>query len=158
MDRTYKIKKIGKVNAENGIFSIQLEKEFITGLTNIDGFTHLQVVWWGHLYDSPKHRDSLVIEKPYKTSPDRLGVFGTRSERRPNPILITTINVIKIDKEAGKIYTPYIDAENGTDVLDIKPYHLMERIKECKVPAWCKHWPKWYEEAGNFDWQNEFNF
>ncbi len=158
MENTYKINKIGTVKAESGVFSIQLEKEFISGLKNIDGFKYLQVVWWGHLYDTPKNRESLVIEKPYKKGPDQLGVFATRSQIRPNPILITTIQVIKIDMEAGKIYTPYIDAENGTDVLDIKPYHYFERIKDCKVPNWCEHWPKWYEESGTFDWQNEFNF
>ena len=158
MENTYKINKIGRVNAEDGIFTIQLEKEFISGLTNIDGFKYLQVVWWGHLHDSPAKRATLVIEKPYKTSPDKLGVFATRSEIRPNPILISTIQVLKIDKGEGKIYTPYIDAENGTEVLDIKPYHTVERIKNCDVPAWCAHWPEWYEEAAIFDWQNEFNF
>ena len=158
MENTYKIKKIGEVKAEDGIFSIQLEKEFIPGLKNIDGFEYLQIVWWGHLGDTPKNRASLVIEKPYKNSPEELGVFSTRSEIRPNPILITTIPVIEIDKEAGKIYTPYIDAEIGTDVLDIKPYHLLERVKDCKVPSWCEHWPEWYEDAGTFDWQKEFNF
>jgi len=158
MENTYKIKRIGLVDAEDGIFSIQLEKEFIPGLKNIDGFEYLQIVWWGHLCDTPKNRASLVIEKPYKNSPEELGVFATRSEIRPNPILITTIPVIEIDKEAGKIYTPYIDAEVGTEVLDIKPYHLLERVKDCKVPSWCKHWPEWYEEAGTFNWQKEFNF
>lgn len=158
MENAYLIHKIGKVNAERGIFSIQLEKEFIPGLKNIDGFQYLQVIWWGHLYDNPENRANLVIEKPYKKGPDKLGVFSTRSEVRPNPILITNIQVTKIDMVAGRIYTPYIDAENGTDVLDIKPYHLSERVKNCNVPSWCEHWPKWYEEAAAFDWQNEFNF
>jgi len=158
MDNTYKIQKIGKVIAENGFYSVQLDKQFIPGLTNISGFKYLQVIWWGHLHDSPQNRASLIIDKPYKKCPDKLGVFGTRSEIRPNPILVTTIQVIKMDMEAGKIYTSYIDAENDTDVLDIKPYHLIERIKDCEVPDWCQHWPKWYEEAATFDWQNEFNF
>lgn len=158
MENAHEIYKIGTVDVEKGIFSIELEKEYIPGLINIDGFKYLQIVWWGHLYDTPVDRASMVIKKPYKTCPDQLGVFGTRSEIRPNPILITTIRVINIDMEAGKIYTPYIDAEKGTEVLDIKPYHLLERIKDCKVPDWCRHWPKWYEEAGTFDWQNEFNF
>lgn len=158
METTCKIHKIGEVNTENGIYSIQLDKQFIPGLTNIEGFKYLQVVWWGHLHDTPQQRSSLILEKPYKKGPNQLGVFGTRSEIRPNPILITTIQVMKIDMAAGKIYTPYFDAENGTDVLDIKPYHLLERIKDCEVPHWCQHWPEWYEEAGTFDWQNEFNF
>ncbi len=158
MKNRYKIEKIGTVNAAQGIYSIQVDKQFIPGLTNISGFKYLQIVWWGHLYDTPPNRASLIMDKPYRKSPDQLGVFGTRSEIRPNPILITTVQVIQIDMEAGQIYTPYIDAVPGTDVLDIKPYHMFERIRECEVPDWCRHWPKYYEETEAFDWQNEFNF
>ena len=158
MEDTYKIQKIGVVNEENDIYSIQLDKQYIPGLTNIEGFKYLQIIWWGHLHNTPEERAFLTIEKPYKKGPEQLGIFGTRSEMRPNPILITTIQVIQIDMQAGKIYTPYIDAEAGTGILDIKPYHMLERINHCVVPGWCQHWPKWYEEAGTFDWQNEFNF
>ena len=127
-------------------------------MTNINGFSHLDIVWWGSLYDNQEARKILITEKPYKKGPDKLGIFATRSPVRPNPILITTIYVTKIDFEKGIIYTPYIDAEPGTPVLDIKPYHKSSRIKNLNVPDWCKHWPEWYEDSANFDWENEFNF
>ena len=75
MDNKYLIKPVGKVNTENGIFSIQVEKEFLPALTNIKGFSHLQVVWWGHLYDGPQYRAYVASEKPYKKGPGRIGVF-----------------------------------------------------------------------------------
>lgn len=134
MENNLQIKPIGSVNAANYKFSIQLDKEYLSGLINIEGFSHLQIIWWGNLYDSEKYRANLTSEKPYKNGPDKIGVFATRSPVRPNPILITTIEVQRIDYEKGIIYTPYIDAENGTPVLDIKPYHTSERIKNCKVP------------------------
>ena len=158
MDNKFQIKPIGKVNVEKGIFSIQIEKEFFPALINIEGFSHLQIVWWGHLFEAEQYRTQFTTDKPYKKGPDKLGIFATRSPVRPNPILITTIALIKIDFENGIIYTPYIDAENGTPVLDIKPYHASERIKNCEVPQWCEHWPKWYEDSAAFDWQSEFNF
>jgi tRNA (adenine37-N6)-methyltransferase len=158
MENKFQIKPIGKVNVVDQFSSIQLEKEYLSALTNIDGFSHLQVVWWGSLFDSVKYRANLISDKPYKKGPDKMGVFATRSPVRPNPILITTITVQKIDFDKGIIFTPYIDAEQGTPVLDIKPYHLLERVKECKVPKWCEHWPKWDEESATFNWQNEFNF
>jgi len=158
MEDQFHIKPIGTVVAKQGVFSIQLDPSFLTGLTNIDGFSHLQVVWWGHLYAKPEYRVHIVAEKPYKKGPDQLGVFATRSPVRPNPILITTIEVLRIDYEKGIIYTPYLDAEDGTPVLDIKPYHLGERVRDCSVPQWCAHWPEWDEETANFDWQSEFNF
>ena len=152
------IKSIGVVNAENYSFSIQLRKEFLKGLENIEGFSHLQVIWWGNLSDNIEDRKKLTTQKPYVRGPESLGVFATRSQMRPNPILITTIYVEHIDFENGIIHTPYIDAENQTPVLDIKPYHKLERVKNCQVPNWCSHWPEYYEKAGEFDWAAEFNF
>ena len=149
---------IGFVRSKNGSFQIELNKEFIPALTNLDGFSHLQLTWWGHLYAKPENRMLLSGEKPYKTGPDKIGIFATRSPVRPNPVLITNIFVKKIDYEKGIIYTPHIDAEDGTPVIDIKPYHKSERVKNWTVPVWCEHWPEWDEEAAEFDWESEFNY
>lgn len=154
----FTIKSIGTIHSENGRFYIKLGEEYKPGLTAIEGFSHLQVIWWGHLFDEPEFRENLVGEKPYKRGPEKIGVFSTRSQFRPNPVLITTIFVESIDQENGIIYTPYIDAEDGTPLLDIKPYHLYERVRESSVPDWCGHWPKWNEDSGTFDWSGEFNF
>ena len=149
---------IGSIHSENGRFHIKLKDEFKKGLTNIEGFSHLQIVWWGNLADAPEHRNQLVIEQPYETSPEKVGVFATRSQFRPNPILTTIIFVEEIDFDNGTISAPYIDAVDNTPLLDIKPYHLSERVENCNVPQWCEHWPSSYEESASFDWGNEFNF
>lgn len=158
MVKEIRLKEIGKVHSENGRFFIELDQRYKSGLTNLQGFSHLQIVWWGNLSADDERSEILVNKKPYKNGPEELGVFATRSEYRPNPILITNIYVQEIDIDKCRIYTPYIDSEEGTPVLDIKPYHLSERVKECIVPKWCEHWPKWYENAADFDWENEFNF
>ena len=158
MENTIQVSPIGSIHAKNGRPCIALKKEFKEGLTSLEGFSHVQIVWWGNLFESPEHRNQLINEKPYKTSPEKVGVFATRSQFRPNPILITTIYIEDIDFDKGIIYTPYIDAENSTPVLDIKPYHLYERVEHCQVPQWCSHWPASYENAAGFDWEKEFNF
>lgn len=158
MDIKININPIGIIRAEKGTFRIELKNKYIPALTNIDGFSHLQVTWWGHLYANTEHRDILIADKPYKKGPDKLGIFATRSPIRPNPVLISHIYVQRIDFGKGIIYTPYIDAEDGTPVIDIKPYHKSERVQECTVPDWCQHWPEWDEEAATFDWEDEFNF
>jgi tRNA (Thr-GGU) A37 N-methylase len=62
-----------------------------------------------------------------------------------------------VDVEKGLIVVPWIDAEDGTPILDIKPYHpSTDRIREVKMPRWCQHWPQWYEDSGEFDWSAEF--
>ena len=158
MKDAIKINAIGSIHFEEGRYHIKVKSEYKKGLMSIDGFSHLQIVWWGNLFDEPKHRNQLLVERPYKTGPEMVGVFATRSQFRPNPILITTIFVESIDFDKGIIYTPYIDAENNTPVLDIKPYHLYERVEKCSVPDWCKHWPSSYEKSAYFDWEHEFNF
>ena len=63
-----------------------------------------------------------------------------------------------MDFEKGIIYTPFIDAEDGTPVIDIKPYNKSERVRDCTVPDWCSHWPEWEEDALTYNWEDEFNF
>lgn len=158
METKIQITPIGKVNVVGNSYTIEIDEKYRSGLTSIVGFTHLQIIWWAHLLDNKECRATLITDKPYKKGPDKIGVFATRSPVRPNPILITNIFLSKIDLENGIIHTPYIDAEKNSPVLDIKPYHFNERVKNCKVPDWCSHWPQWYEDSATFDWQNEFNF
>ena len=61
--------------------------------------------------------------------------------------------MLAIDVEGGRITIPFIDAEPGTPVLDIKPYHpAVDRIREVEVPHWCRSWPEWYEDSMTLDW------
>lgn len=151
----FQIKAIGRIRVNESSYSIHLDEAYLPGLINIAGFSHLQIVWWGHLSDKEKDRDRMVLDKLFKKGPERIGVFATRSPARPNPILVSTIKVLKIDTHEGVIYTPFIDAVHETPVLDIKPYFSMERVRECKDPDWCQHWPKWLEDTEEFDWQDE---
>ena len=158
MGRTIHINPIGRIQVDGGVYCIRVDQQYRQALIHIDGFSHLTVIWWGNIFDQPEDRNRLVINKPYKSGPDKLGIFATHSPIRPNPILVSTIYVQEIDRNEGLIYTPYIDAENNSPVIDIKSYHKSERVKECKVPDWCSHWPDWYEDSGTFDWAGEFNY
>lgn len=75
---------------------------------------------------------------------------------RPNPLEMTIVPVVDIDQEEGIIRIEYIDAEDGSPVVDIKPYHGTDRLRGFAVPSWCTHWPAWYEDASEFDWEAEF--
>ena len=64
-----------------------------------------------------------------------------------------------MDLKNGIIRIDYTDANDGTPVLDIKPYTpSMDRVESPRVPKWCGHWPKSREESADFAWENEFNF
>lgn len=154
----FTVRQIGTIKVKEENYSLQLQKEYLPGLKHIEGFSHLQIIWWAHLSDEPETRSKTVAKNLFRHAPDEVGVFASRTTERPNPVMISTIKVEDIDKENGIITIPFIDAENGTPVLDIKPYFPMERIRESKTPEWYSHWPQWAEDAHRFDWKNEISF
>lgn len=86
-------------------------------------------------------------------------MFATRSPFRPNPIAISTVNVINVDYDNGIINIGYIDAYNMSPVVDIKPYiPSIDKVLDVRMPSWCNQWPDFYEKSGDFDWSSVFNF
>jgi tRNA-Thr(GGU) m(6)t(6)A37 methyltransferase TsaA len=156
-ERTFTLHPIGSVVADEAGVALHIDEPFRAALTGLDGFSHITVVWWCHLLDAPEYRQVLLAERPYRDAPDQLGIFATRSPVRPNPLALTPVPVLSVDVEAGMVRVPGIDAEVGTPILDIKPYHpSVDRVRDCAVPAWCAGWPQWYEDSMTFDWSTVF--
>lgn len=151
------LKQIGTVTTKHG-FCVELTDQYAAGLTGFEGFTHVTVLWYAD--QAPVwQNEMLVMSSPYRGAPEKMGVFATRSPFRPNGICFSTANVISVDVARGIINLEWIDAENGTPVLDVKPYHPSEdRAVSAVIPAWGITWPKNIEESGNFDWENVFLF
>ncbi len=153
------LKEIGKIKVEGENMFLQINKEYIKGLQGLEGFSHVDVLWWFDKCDNSNSRSILETNKPYKKAPEKLGIFSTRSPERPNPIALSVTQVTHIDYEKGEIYITYIDAMNNSSILDLKPYTpSMDRVESPSVPKWCIHWPMCYEKSGDFDWENEFLF
>lgn len=101
----------------------------------------------------------LETKQPYKGTPETMGIFATRSPIRPNPIALTAVEIIHIDYQKVVLQIAYIDANDNTLILDIKPYTpSFDKIENPSVPTWCQHWPISLEASGCFDWGHEFNF
>jgi tRNA-Thr(GGU) m(6)t(6)A37 methyltransferase TsaA len=140
---------------ENG-FHLEINGKYLRGLKGLDGFSHLDVFWWCHKLDDGAFRKTMECDTPYKKGPSKIGVFATRSPLRPNPIALSVVPILKIDYTTGLIHIPYIDAEDGTPIIDLKPYHpSIERVRNVAVPEWCRHWPTWYEDSASFDRESE---
>ena len=88
--------------------------EFEAGLTDVEGFSHLFVLWE---FDRSEGFD-LFAKPPIDDRPH--GVFATRSPRRPNPIALTVVELLR--REGGKLHVKGVDMLDGTPILDIKPY------------------------------------
>src|SRR5215467_15586999 len=93
---------------------IEILPEFEQGLTDIEGFSHLFVIWAFHKADG----FALMGTPPSDTRPH--GVFATRSPRRPNPIGLTVVELIA--REGTRLHVRGVDMLDGTPILDIKPY------------------------------------
>ena len=87
---------------------------FELGLTDIEGYSHLIVLW---TFDRSDGFD-LMATPPSDDHPH--GVFTTRSPRRPNPIGLTVVELL--GREGGTLHVRGVDMLDGTPILDIKPY------------------------------------
>ncbi|HEX2952428.1 MAG TPA: tRNA (N6-threonylcarbamoyladenosine(37)-N6)-methyltransferase TrmO [Bacillota bacterium] len=151
------VSPIGYVRIGPSGYRLEIDAEYIPALEGLEDFSHMMVLWWGHLTDENENRSLLQVERPYRHAPERMGVFATRSQIRPNPIAVSMVPLVRIDAMEGLIEIPWIDAEDGTPIIDLKPYHpSSDRVREVKLPAWCRHWPEWYEESASFNWETEF--
>ncbi len=94
--------------------SIELLPEYTEGLSDLDGFSHLVLLFHLHLSEG-----FALTVKPYLDD-QRRGVFATRAPRRPNPIGLSVLVIDRID--GNIIHVSNLDIIDGTPVLDIKPY------------------------------------
>lgn len=102
----------GAEHAAEGV--LEILPEFEEGLTDIDGFSHLYVLWTFHRSEGWE----LLGTPPTDTRPH--GVFATRSPRRPNPVGLTVVELL--GREGPRLRVRGVDMLDGTPILDIKPY------------------------------------
>jgi tRNA-Thr(GGU) m(6)t(6)A37 methyltransferase TsaA len=95
--------------------TLEILDEFAAGLADIDGFSHLFVIWAFHQSDGFD-----LIAHPPADDKRPHGVFATRSPRRPNPIGLTAVELISHDGRLLQVRG--VDMLDGTPILDIKPY------------------------------------
>ena len=94
--------------------TIEIRPEFERGLADIEGFSHLYVIW---IFDRAEGTE-LVAYPPSDDRPH--GVFATRSPQRPNPIGLTVVELLSRDGTTLRVKG--IDMLDGTPVVDLKPY------------------------------------
>ena len=103
---------LGARHDEGGV--LEVLPEFEPGLKDIEGFSHLYVLW---VFDRSQGYE-LVGTPPCDTQPH--GVFASRSPYRPNPIGLTVVRLVS--REGNQLHVHGVDMVEGTPILDIKPY------------------------------------
>jgi tRNA-Thr(GGU) m(6)t(6)A37 methyltransferase TsaA len=93
---------------------VELFDEYISGLKDIDLFSHIELIYYFHLAGEPVMvREPFLDEKPH-------GILAMRHPDRPNKIGISVVKLLSVS--GGVLEVEGIDVVDGTPLLDIKPH------------------------------------
>jgi tRNA-Thr(GGU) m(6)t(6)A37 methyltransferase TsaA len=144
----FEVFPVGYVRRENERTYLEILPAYIPALKELEHFSHVQVFWWFNEFQDDMYRQTTQSERaPYEAPV--LGVFACRSPVRPNPIGLTTAEILSIDHDQGKVEIVNIDAFDDTPILDLKAYFpVCDRVENVRVPEWASDWPEWLPEEG----------
>ena len=104
---------------EDDTSTILIYPQFAPGLDGLDEYNRLYIIYWMHKGDNPERRATLRVVPRRHGATEERGVFSTHSPHRPNPIGLTTVDLVKIEGE--RLIVRGLDAFEGSPVIDIKP-------------------------------------
>jgi tRNA-Thr(GGU) m(6)t(6)A37 methyltransferase TsaA len=111
-----------------------INKEFAEALDDLDGFSHIYLLY--HFHKSKSFKLKVI---PFLDKKER-GLFSTRAPKRPNPIGLSVAKLNKIDGNTLEIEN--VDILDGTPLLDIKPYvPEINSVKKCTI-GWLAEYKK----------------
>jgi tRNA-Thr(GGU) m(6)t(6)A37 methyltransferase TsaA len=119
---------IQSVAAKNVEGTIQLDPLYIQGIKDLDGFSHLILIYYFHKI----HEYTLQVVPFLDDEPH--GIFATRFPKRPNPIGFSVVRLKSI--EGNNIHVLDVDVLNETPLLDIKPYVPLFDAGETSKIGW----------------------
>jgi len=93
---------------------IELDTDLMEGLVDIEGFSHLTLLYYFHLGAGPRLTVKSFLDDQFH------GVYATRAPLRPNPIGLSTVRVVSVSGSTLEIED--VDILDGTPLLDMKPY------------------------------------
>ena len=134
-EKSFTVQPIGQVQKTDGRTLIVLDKKYHDGLLGLEQWSHVQVIWWFDKSDTPQKRAVLQVHPRGNKNNPLTGVFACRAPVRPNLIALSLCKIISV--KANVIEVEKIDADEGTPVLDLKPYAPgQDSVSEAKVPKW----------------------
>ncbi len=129
----------GWANVESRVI---IRPELADMLLNLGDYSHVVIVFWPH-----KVPDDVRGSKPQLHPRDDeeyplMGVLATRSQIRPNPVLVTSVPLLAVNENVLKVRG--LDAIDGSPVLDVKPYlpHY-DSVADAHVPKWVEDAQTW---------------
>lgn len=96
---------------------IRAELQPEEALQGLEGFSHVWLIWVFHQNKVSRYHAKV---HPPRMGGKSIGLFATRTPHRPNPIGLSLVELIKVEKDG--IIVSGADLVDGTPILDIKPY------------------------------------
>ncbi|UCD73691.1 MAG: tRNA (N6-threonylcarbamoyladenosine(37)-N6)-methyltransferase TrmO [Candidatus Bathyarchaeota archaeon] len=127
-------KAVGReVRDRSNISKIVLIPDLVEALEGLEDFSHIFVIFWMHEIVGENRRMTKVHPRGRREIP-RIGIFGTRTPFRRNPIGLTLVELLEVKENI--LVVRGLDAFNNTPVLDIKPFDPWDVVEDAKVPEW----------------------
>jgi len=105
-------------------------------LDGIEDYSHVQVIFWMSRLDRGRHQEWKIHPRGRHDLP-LVGIFATRTQYRPNPLGLTTVQVL--GRQGPVLKVKGLDAYDGTPVIDIKPLSPGRDIVEnIRYPDWVR--------------------
>ena len=111
--------------------TVEVFTEFAEGLTDLEGFSHIILLYHFHLVQG-----YLLVCRPFLDVCDH-GIFATRAPRRPNPLGMSVVELL--GREGCILTIGGIDIVDGTPLLDIKPYVPDFDVRQNTKTGWYEH-------------------
>jgi len=133
----YNVRRIGTVKRNEDKTWIELFEQYEEGLTGLDEFSHVTVIYWLDQNMTSEKRDNLLTSR--KSHGRNVGVYATHSPHRTNLIAISNCRILSV--EGCRVYVDTIDALDDSPVLDLKsfiPYGYFHEDDDFTVPDWVR--------------------
>ncbi len=115
---------------------IVIDSRFDGILDGLEHFSHIMVLYWPHRVPDEK-RGLIKVHPMGRKDFPLVGVFATCSPVRPNPILITAVELV--ERRSNTLKVRGLEAVDGSPVLDIKPYNPHYYfVDDVRVAEWMK--------------------
>ncbi|MEM1589608.1 MAG: tRNA (N6-threonylcarbamoyladenosine(37)-N6)-methyltransferase TrmO [Candidatus Bathyarchaeia archaeon] len=122
-------------NVEDDTAKIKIFQKFCEGLKGVENYSHLIVLYWIHLRDTEKDRQTLLVYPKRHAVNILTGVFACRSPSRPNPIGLCVVKLVR--RENCTLTVKGLDALENSPIIDIKPYiPKLDSVPDAQVPKW----------------------
>ena len=136
-DVFFKLFPVGKVEKKETSVHIRIFNRYADALLGLDGWSHVNVIYWFDKNDIPQKRRILRVHPRGDKKNPLTGVFACRAPVRPNLLALSVCKILAVEGNLVKV--DGIDAFDATPVLDLKPYIPLDTpSQDVRVPDWTR--------------------